>query len=314
MPLRVLLARMRYDSCGGRPRRVELLTGIAWVQRRWRAEPMQSPRQRTIARSLICALAVTAPGGCDQSVDAPREGPRGRSRLWKAGGSRRRGNCRGHDPGAWGTSGGIAARVVAGPSIASMTRIDATVAPAGERPPLIHPRLCQRPRPLDWDKVRGEIAMHHITTTALAALGICALTSCASHPPQPSAAYLGPTEGSITFSGGAIAIGVGFQWGSGTLTYQGRQYPFSLNGLSVVDVGVTRATGSGSVHNLRNVADFSGNYVSIAAGATVAGGGSVMSLRNQNGVVIDGVTTTQGVRLTLAPGGVNITLSGQPSS
>ena len=126
-------------------------------------------------------------------------------------------------------------------------------------------------------------------------------------------ASLGGTEGSVTFTGGAVAIGIGFQWGSGTLTYQGQQYPFRVNGLSVVDVGVTRVTGSGSVHNLRNVADFSGNYVSIAAGVTVAGGGSVGSLRNQNGVVIDGVTTTQGVRLTLAPGGVSITLSGQPS-
>ena len=83
----------------------------------------------------------------------------------------------------------------------------------------------------------------------------------------------------------------------------------------MVDVGVTRVSGSGRVHNLRNIADFSGNYVSIAAGATVAGGGSVTSSPcNQNGVVIDGVTTAQGVRLTLAPGGVNITLSGQPSS
>jgi hypothetical protein len=156
--------------------------------------------------------------------------------------------------------------------------------------------------------------MHRLVAT-IATLGVCALASCASQPPPPPAtASLGSTEGTITFTGGAIAIGVGFQWGSGTLTYQGRQYPFSLNGLSVVDVGVTRVTGSGSVHGLRNVADFSGNYVSIAAGVTVAGGGSVASLRNQNGVVIDGVTTAQGVRLTLAPGGVNIKLSGQPSS
>ena len=156
--------------------------------------------------------------------------------------------------------------------------------------------------------------MHRLVST-IATLGVCALTSCASQPPPPPAtASLGDTEGSATFTGGAVAIGIGFQWGTGTLTYQGRQYPFSLNGLSVVDVGVTRVTGSGRVHNLRNVADFSGNYVSIAAGVTVAGGGSVASLRNQNGVVIDGVTTSQGVRLTLAPGGVNITLSGQPSS
>ena len=146
----------------------------------------------------------------------------------------------------------------------------------------------------------------------IAVLGLSALASCASQPPAPPpAANLGATEGSITFSGGAVAIGIGFQWGNGTLTYQGRQYPFRMDGLSVVDVGVTRVTGSGTVHNLRNVADFSGNYVSITAGATVAGGGSVASLRNQNGVVIDGVSTAQGVRLTLAPGGVNITLVGQ---
>jgi hypothetical protein len=38
---------------------------------------------------------------------------------------------------------------------------------------------------------------------------------------------------------------------------------------------------------------------------------SVATLRNQNGVVIDLTTTAQGARLTLAPGGVNVTLSGQ---
>jgi hypothetical protein len=87
-----------------------------------------------------------------------------------------------------------------------------------------------------------------------------------------------------------------------------------MNGLSVLDVGVSSITGSGTVRNLSKIADFSGNYVSATAGATVAGGGSVTSLRNQNGVVIDGVTTAQGARLTLAPGGVNITLTGQPNS
>ena len=156
--------------------------------------------------------------------------------------------------------------------------------------------------------------MRRPMVTVIAALGVCGLVSCASNPPAPATANPGPGEGAVTFTGGAVAIGIGFQWGGGTLTFQGRQYPFRLDGLSVVDVGVTRVTGSGTVRNLRNVADFSGNYVSITAGATLAGGGSVTSLRNQNGVVIDGVTTAQGVRLTLAPGGVNIALSGQPNS
>ena len=157
--------------------------------------------------------------------------------------------------------------------------------------------------------------MHRITATALAAVGICALTSCASNPPPAAtAANLGPTEGTITFSGGALAIGVGFQWGNGTLTYRGQQYQFKMNGLSVLDVGVSSVTGRGTVRNLYKVADFSGNYVAGTAGVTVAGGGSVTSLRNQNGVVIDGITTAQGVRFTLAPGGVSIILTGQPSS
>jgi hypothetical protein len=154
--------------------------------------------------------------------------------------------------------------------------------------------------------------VHHLTTTAIAALSICALASCASNqPPPPTAANLGSTEGTVSFRGGAFAVGIGFQWGNGTLSYQGQQYPFRVTGLSVLDVGVSSITGSGRVRNLHRVADFNGNYVAATAGVTVAGGGSVTSLRNQNGVVIDGITTAQGVRLTLAPGGINITLAGQ---
>jgi hypothetical protein len=154
--------------------------------------------------------------------------------------------------------------------------------------------------------------MHRLMAASIVAMAVGALANCAPQPPAPPAtANLNATEGTITFTGGAVAIGVGFQWGNGTLTYQGRQYPFRVDGLSIVDVGVTRVTGTGTVRNLRNLADFSGNYVSITAGATLAGGGSAASLRNQNGVVIDGIATSQGIRLTLAPGGVKITLSGQ---
>jgi len=141
------------------------------------------------------------------------------------------------------------------------------------------------------------------------ALSVGGLANCAPQPPTPPAiADLSVTEGTITFTGGAVALGIGFQWGNGKLTYQDQQYRFRVDGLSVGDVGVTQVTGSGTVRNLRKIADFSGNYVSVSAGATVAGGGSVTSLRNQNGVVIDGISTAQGVRLTLAAGGVNITL------
>ena len=151
----------------------------------------------------------------------------------------------------------------------------------------------------------------HRLIVSIATLGVCALTSCTSQPPPPSTtASRGATEGTVSFSGGAFALGIGLQWGNGTLTYQGQQYPFKVSGLSVLDVGASSITGSGTVHNLNKLADFSGNYFAATAGATVAGGDSVTTLRNQNGVVIDGITTAQGARLTLAPGGVSVTLSG----
>ena len=153
------------------------------------------------------------------------------------------------------------------------------------------------------------------STLGLAFLGASLLADCA---PQQTATTVpaaargqSTTEGTITFTGGAVAAGIGFQWGSGMLTYRGAQYPFSVRGLSVIDVGVSRISATGTVRNLRNLADFSGNYVSATAGATVAGGAAVSALRNQNGVVIEGISTSQGARLTAAPGGVNITLTEQ---
>src|SRR5262249_25243360 len=106
------------------------------------------------------------------------------------------------------------------------------------------PGLCQSQPQLDCDKIRGK-PMYRFMVTALAALSVCVLANCTSPaPPPPTTASLGPNEGTITFSGGAVAIGVGFQWGSGTLTYRGRQYPFQMDGLSVVDIGVSRVTGT----------------------------------------------------------------------
>jgi hypothetical protein len=133
------------------------------------------------------------------------------------------------------------------------------------------------------------------------------LRAAADRHDRPSRCY-GPehNRGDDHFYWGAVAAGIGFQWGSGTLTYRGAQYPFSVRG-----VGVSRISATGTVRNLRNLADFSGNYVSATAGATVAGGAAVSALRNQNGVVIEGISTSQGARLTAAPGGVNITLTEQ---
>jgi len=112
----------------------------------------------------------------------------------------------------------------------------------------------------------------------------------------------------VKISSGSVAAGVGFSWGGGVLTYQGKDYPFDVSGLSVADVGISQAEASGNVYHLKNLADFNGNYTGVSAGVTVAGGGGGMALRNQNGVVVNLSGTTQGLKFKLGVDGVKFTL------
>lgn len=108
----------------------------------------------------------------------------------------------------------------------------------------------------------------------------------------------------ISFDTGSVAAGIGFSWGSGTLSYAGKKYPFSVDGLAVGSVGITQASARGSVYNLHKVDDFWGTYTAVGAGATAGGGGKVATMRNQNGVSINVVSTTRGVSLNISASGV----------
>ena len=115
-------------------------------------------------------------------------------------------------------------------------------------------------------------------------------------------------DATLTMSEGQVALGIGYSWGKGVLTYEGKTYPFKVSGLSVVDVGITKATSSGKVYNLKKLEDFNGNYTAGSAEGTLAGGAGVLKMKNQNGVEIELVSTTQGANLKLALEGVKITL------
>src|SRR5260370_41441491 len=52
-------------------------------------------------------------------------------------------------------------------------------------------------------------------------------------------------DATLTLSEGSVAAGVGFSWGNGVLTYKGKTHPVQVEGLSVGEVGVTRATAKG---------------------------------------------------------------------
>jgi hypothetical protein len=115
-------------------------------------------------------------------------------------------------------------------------------------------------------------------------------------------------DGTVRITGKSIAVGVGYSWGTGVLTYKGGEYPFTITGLSAGDIGATSTEISGEVLNLKNLDDFNGNYTSLNAGVTLAGGGGAATMRNQNGVVMNVLATTQGLNLELGVDGITIEL------
>ena len=115
-------------------------------------------------------------------------------------------------------------------------------------------------------------------------------------------------DATVELSEGAVAVGIGFSWGKGTLTYKGKKHSVKVEGLSVGEVGITRATATGKVFDLKKIEDFSGNYTAGGVGGTVGGGGGASIMKNQNGVVIELVSTTQGASLKLAASGIRLTL------
>ena len=56
----------------------------------------------------------------------------------------------------------------------------------------------------------------------------------------------GRPDATLRLSGGSLAAGIGFSWGKGTLTYKGKDYPVSVNGLSLGKVGISGASAYGA--------------------------------------------------------------------
>jgi hypothetical protein len=115
-------------------------------------------------------------------------------------------------------------------------------------------------------------------------------------------------DATLTLTEGQVALGIGWSWGKGVLTYKGKKYPFKVEGLSVGDIGITKAEATGNVNNLKKLDDFSGKYLSAAAEATVGLGAGAVAMQNDKGVVVYLLPKTKGVNLKLAGEGVKFTL------
>ena len=125
-----------------------------------------------------------------------------------------------------------------------------------------------------------------------------ATKAVAADGPKPS--------GKVSIESTSIAAGIGVTWGDGKLSFKGKTYPFSVEGLSLVDWGISKASAVGDVYNLTDPSKFGGNYVAGEAGFALAGGMGGMVLRNSNGVVVHLRSVSQGAKLQLGPSGLNI--------
>jgi hypothetical protein len=112
----------------------------------------------------------------------------------------------------------------------------------------------------------------------------------------------------VSLESTSIGAGIGFSWGEGVLLFEGQRHAFSVKGLSLVDLGVAVQVSEGAVANLNSLSDFEGHYAAVEAGAAAGVGASVLSMRNQNGVVIHLRSDVSGAQLALGPEGLRITL------
>jgi hypothetical protein len=139
-------------------------------------------------------------------------------------------------------------------------------------------------------------------------IGILSVAFCLTGVSAEAAGKSTRPDATLQLRSESVAAGVGISWGKGILTYQGKEYLVSVNGLSLGKVGITKVTASGEVYNLKSLQDFSGNYTSTNADLTLAGGHSGVTMKNQNGVKVVIHATSRGVDLTVGASGVDLKL------
>ena len=115
-------------------------------------------------------------------------------------------------------------------------------------------------------------------------------------------------DATIRLSEGSVAAGIGWTWGRGELNYAGTTYKVKVEGLSVAEVGVTKAEATGNVYNLKSLEDFDGVYAAAGAAGTAGKGAGVSSLRNSKGVVINLKSETKGANIKVAAEGIKLTV------
>ncbi|MGV7212248.1 hypothetical protein [Bradyrhizobium sp. UFLA05-112] len=121
----------------------------------------------------------------------------------------------------------------------------------------------------------------------------------------PSRAETGQVA--VVFTKGGLIVGVG--GGDGVLRLRGKDYPFTVSGMSVgFTIGASTTKFVGRALNLKGPASIEGSYAVGGAGGAVAAGAGAVQLQNANGVILQLSGPKVGAELSAAVGGVTIKL------
>jgi hypothetical protein len=117
----------------------------------------------------------------------------------------------------------------------------------------------------------------------------------------------------VTVAKAGFIVGAG--GGRGVLTFRHRNYPFTVQGLSLgLTAGGSISKLVGRAEYIDELRDFAGTYSVVGAGAAVVGGIGGVQLRNAKGVTITLQGPKAGLELSANVTKVVITLDQSPST
>jgi len=152
-------------------------------------------------------------------------------------------------------------------------------------------------------RIRGKTMTakaNHFASATAAAFVLLGLAGCATPPAiVPTAADIHGLKPSGTVAMTQVFIS-GSGLGSGTLTFKGRSYPFTLTGELNGLGALSGIQGAGDVYNLKDASQFAGAYIQGAAPLAAGSLPGEIWLKNTNGVIIrlygqqNGITVSSG--------------------
>jgi hypothetical protein len=149
-----------------------------------------------------------------------------------------------------------------------------------------------------------RLSLLSICAAALTCLVACTTQSNSINlQGKPLSGYVRMTQIQAAYLGSGNA-------GNGVLRYHGSSYPFTVGGLGVGGIGLSKIEAKGEVYGLQRLQDFPGAYVQGRYGFAVGNtSGGDLWLKNGNGVIMRLVAKRQGLMLSLGGDAVVIQMN-----